>query len=355
MNSTDNVCALTAFSSGAGCGCKIAPSVLREILHSEMEWPVDPRVIVGNAESDDAAVIDIGGEQLLISTTDFFMPMVDDARSFGKIAAANALSDVYAMGGKPIAATAILGWPVSKIPVQQAQQVLEGARLVCSVAGIQISGGHSIESPEPFFGLNVNGLVKREHLKRNGGAKEGDLIFITKPLGNGIITTAAKRGIALEEDIQTATRFMSTLNQVGQALGELPYVTSMTDVTGFGLIGHLLEMCDASKATAEIDWTHIPRYPFLKSYTDQFVYPDMITKNHSAFSQRVSALNAEQMLVLNDPQTSGGLLITIDASHAHDLQALLLAHGIHGACTQPIGKFIHASGNPSIILLNHLG
>ena len=337
MNPLDNTCALTSYSSGAGCGCKIAPATLREILHSDAAWPVDPRVLVGHDEHDDAAVIDIGGDQLLISTTDFFMPMVDDARSFGKIAAANALSDVYAMGGKPIAATAILGWPVSKIPIHHAQQVLEGARLICSIAGIQISGGHSIESPEPFFGLNVNGLVHHHHLKRNGGAKPGDLIFLTKPLGNGIISTAAKRGIAKADDIATATRFMTTLNQVGEALGQAAFVTSMTDVTGFGFIGHLLEMCDASQTSAELNWNSIPKYPFLKSYTDQFVYPDMTTKNHSAFSSRVCPLNAEQMLVLNDPQTSGGLLITVDKNSIEDFQNIIATHGVLGEMTKPIG------------------
>ncbi|MFM7813200.1 MAG: selenide, water dikinase SelD, partial [Flavobacteriales bacterium] len=266
-----------------------------------------------------------------------------DARAFGKIAAANALSDVYAMGGKPIAATAILGWPVSKLSTHHAQQVLEGARLVCSVAGIQISGGHSIESPEPFFGLNVNGLVKREHLKRNGGARPGDLIFLTKPLGNGIMSTAAKRGVAVSEDLESATRFMCTLNQVGEALGKQHFVTSMTDVTGFGLIGHLLEMCDASKTSAELNWSQIPRYPFLKKYTDQFIYPDMTTKNHSAFSSRVSALNAEQMLVLNDPQTSGGLLVTIEKNSIDEFRSIIGSFNILGEMNHPMGQMITPS------------
>lgn len=331
---------LTSYSKGAGCGCKIAPSVLMEILKTTDDFPADVKLLVGNESNDDASVYDLGGGQCLIGTTDFFMPVVDDAYLFGKIAAANALSDVYAMGGKPITALAILGWPVDKLSPSLAQQVLEGARFMCRMAGITLAGGHSIESPEPFFGLSVNGLASNTHIKRNNTAQEGDYIFLTKPLGNGIITTAAKRGAVSETDYATCVSYMSNLNKIGEELGRMEGVHAMTDVTGFGLAGHLIEMCEGSGLSAEIQFSNVPVYPFLSTYLDQFIYPDMTTKNYSHYASKMNTLDAKQLFTLCDPQTSGGLLVAVEESAISAFQSLCADYGVPEGNQKPIGRFI---------------
>jgi selenide,water dikinase len=331
---------LTAYSKGAGCGCKISPSALREILLTTENFPTDPRLIVGNDTNDDASVIDLGNEQCLISTTDFFMPVVDDARTFGKIAATNALSDVYAMGGKPLTALAILGWPIDKLPASMAAEVLDGARFICRVAGITLAGGHSIESAEPFFGLSVNGLVAKEHIKRNSGAQAGDLLFMTKPLGMGIITTAAKRGLAEKSHLEECIGYMCTLNKVGEELGKMTGVHALTDVTGFGLAGHLIEMCVASGLSAEVDFSSIPVFPFLQAYLDKMIYPDMTMKNYSFFSGKINQLNAQQLFTLCDPQTSGGLLVSVSPEAVDDYKNVVAAYGHTSLATTSIGKMI---------------
>lgn len=328
---------LTAFSKGAGCGCKISPAVLKEILRTSNEFPSDTRLLVGNESNDDASVFDLGNGTCLISTTDFFMPVVDDAYTFGKIAAANALSDIYAMGGKPITALAILGWPVDKLTPELAQQVLEGARFICRIAGITLAGGHSIESAEPIFGLSVNGLVKKEQFKRNNTAAIGDLLYITKPLGVGIITTAAKRGQARSEDLETCISYMCTLNKLGESLGLMDGINALTDVTGFGLAGHLIEMCEGSDCGAELDFDQIPVFPFLSYYLDQFIYPDMTTKNFSFYSSKISELNAKQLFTLCDPQTSGGLLIAVSPESKEEYLALIAQYGLQGIADNCIG------------------
>ena len=223
---------LTQYSHGAGCGCKIAPAVLEEILKTTMPTQFTENLLVGNSSNDDAAAYDMGNGMALIATTDFFTPIVDDARDFGRIAAANAISDVYAMGGKPVMAIAILGWPVDKLPVSLAQQVLEGARVVCAEAGIPLAGGHSIDSTEPLFGLAVNGFCATECIKRNNTAREGDLLFLTKPLGTGILSTAQKRGMLSDAHHAILTLQLTQLNKLGEALGRIKGVTAMTDVTG---------------------------------------------------------------------------------------------------------------------------
>src|SRR6187401_1552261 len=249
---------LTQYSHGAGCGCKIAPKVLDEILKSNISFPDTKNLLVGNSSKDDAAVYDLENGMALISTTDFFMPIVDDAFDFGRIAAANSISDVYAMGGKPLLAIAILGWPVEKLPVELAQRIIEGGRTVCAEAGIPLAGGHSIDSPEPIFGLAVTGIVSKENLKQNNTAQSGDLIFLTKPLGVGILSTAQKRGLLKEGHLQLMIEQMTMLNKIGEASGKIKGVTAMTDVTGFGLFGHLIEMAESSGVSAEIFYTKIP-------------------------------------------------------------------------------------------------
>lgn len=326
--------ALTQYSKGAGCGCKISPEVLRQVIGEGDGLPSDPRLLVGYDTADDAAVVQLNESQAVISTVDFFMPIVDDAFEFGRIAAANALSDVYAMGGTPLTAVAILGWPVEKLPASLAARVTEGGRYMCRMAGIQLSGGHSVDSPEPFFGLAVTGLVNLQSIKRNSTAREGDVLFLTKPLGSGIITTAAKRGCCRAEDLELAISYMCTLNKVGEELGRMEHVNALTDITGFGLLGHLVEMCEGSGTRAEIMFSAVPKFPFLKSYLDQFIYPDSTTRNYSAYASKVNELSSEQLFVLCDPQTSGGLLISVAPEAAQSVSSLLAAHGLFHS---PIG------------------
>ncbi len=303
---------LTQFSHGSGCGCKISPQVLEQILFSSKKYAEFPDLLVGNTTKDDAAVYRISGDKAIISTTDFFMPIVDDAFQFGGIASANALSDVYAMGGKPLMAIAILGWPVDKIPTSVAQQVMEGARAICAKANIPLAGGHSIDSPEPIFGLAVTGMVDTDHLKTNASAQVGDLIYVTKPLGVGILSAAQKRGKAAPEDHQRAVHQMLQLNTLGASVSSLKGVTAITDVTGFGLMGHLIEVCEASGVSAQLQYADVPLIENLKTYLDQFIYPDMTMKNFSTYSSKTTTLSGEQLFTLCDPQTSGGLLICVN-------------------------------------------
>src|SRR6185503_9399945 len=264
---------LTQYSHGAGCGCKISPAILDTILHSTVKQTVDARLLVGNDTRDDAAVFDLGNGMALISTTDFFMPIVDDAYDFGRIASANAISDVYAMGGKPVLAIAILGWPVDKIPAEAAQKVLEGARAVCAEAGITLAGGHSIDCPEPVFGLAVNGLVIPGHLKKNSTAEVGCQLYLTKSLGVGVLSTAQKRGVLRPEDAAIALASMVTLNKLGETFGQWDSVKAMTDVTGFGLLGHLAEMCEGSGVSAVLKYDSVPVIGSLSRYLEEGCIP----------------------------------------------------------------------------------
>ena len=314
---------LTQYSHGAGCGCKIAPAVLDRILKSEGSHPAFSKLLVGNESKDDAAVYDLENGTCLISTTDFFMPIVDDAFTFGAIASANAISDVYAMGGRPLMALAILGWPVEKLSPELAQQVLDGSRSVCAKANIPLAGGHSIDSPEPIFGLAVSGLVNKTNLKKNNTAKPGDRLYLTKPLGAGIITTAQKRGLADAADVAEAVRWMTELNAIGAELGELPYVTALTDITGFGLLGHVIEVCEGSGVSAEIHYPQVPLMNNLKSYTDRFIYPDNTMRNWQSFEKKVEGIGSESLLTLCDPQTSGGLLVCVDQGAQIDFEQFM--------------------------------
>ena len=326
---------LTQYSHGAGCGCKISPAVLDTILHSELEKPSFSSLLVGNESRDDAAVFDLGDGTCVVSTTDFFMPIVDDPFTFGGIASVNAISDIYAMGGEPLMAIAILGWPISKLAPEVARRVLEGSRDVCGRAGIPLAGGHSIDCPEPVFGLAVTGRLKKENLKRNDSATPGSLLYLTKPLGIGIITTAQKKGIVEEAHLKRAIDTMLTLNLAGSAFGKLPFVTALTDVTGFGLLGHLSEVCEGSGLSAEIEFDKIPRFDFLDAYIRQNSLPGGTTRNWASYGSKISAVSDFQKAVLADPQTSGGLLVAVEATHAPDFEKVLAQHG-HEA--RPFGR-----------------
>jgi selenide,water dikinase len=329
---------LTQFSHGAGCGCKISPEVLNKILKNNETTDHFKNLLVGNQSRDDAAVYDLENGTALISTTDFFMPIVDDPFEFGMIAAANAISDIYAMGGKPLLAVAILGFPVEKLSPEIAQQIIAGGRKVCADANIPLAGGHSIDSHEPIFGLAVNGLVEINNLKKNNTAKEDDLLFLTKPLGVGIITSAAKRGLAKEEDLKAVVQSMSTLNKIGEELGKIKGVHALTDITGFGLLGHLAEMCEGSNLSAEIYFENIPLLTDLDFYLDKFIYPDMTTKIFSSLSKKVNELSAKQLFITCDPQTSGGLLVAVAQDAVAEFQKAAEKFNLKDLVAKPIGK-----------------
>ena len=331
---------LTQHSHGAGCGCKISPKILDQILKSNLSFPGSNKLIVGNHSKDDAAVLDIGNGIALISTTDFFMPIVDDPYNFGRIAAANAISDIYAMGGKPILAIAILGWPVNVLPPEVAQKVIEGGRSICMEAGIPLAGGHSIDSPEPIFGLAVNGLVPTKNVKQNNTARENDYLYLTKPLGVGILTTAEKKGILKPGHLELAARQMMQLNKIGEALGAIEAVTAMTDVTGFGLLGHLVEMAEGSTLSAEIDIRDIPLITQdINDYIDQRSVPGGTTRNWDSYGDKIAGVNKYYQAILADPQTSGGLLISVDPSGTSEVEAILADFGLDSHL-KPIGRFI---------------
>nr|MBC7614318.1 selenide, water dikinase SelD [Pseudopedobacter sp.] len=314
---------LTQYSHGAGCGCKISPAVLDKILHSGIKYEADKNLLVGNDTRDDAAAYDLGNGMALISTTDFFMPIVDDAFDFGRIASANAISDVYAMGGKPVLAIAILGWPIDKLAPEVAQKVLEGARSICAEAGITLAGGHSIDCPEPVFGLAVNGMVDIKNLKQNSTATAGCKLYLTKALGVGILTTAQKKGILKSEHADIAPKSMSKLNNIGEVIGKLDYVKAMTDVTGFGLLGHLSEMCEGSNLQAEIDFTKVPKLTVIDEYLDQKSIPGGTNRNWDSYSHKIGEITQRQKYILADPQTSGGLLVAVEPEFAASFEVLL--------------------------------
>jgi selenide,water dikinase len=333
---------LTQYSHGAGCGCKISPMVLDKILKSNFALPDNDRLLVGNHSKDDAAVLDLGNGTALISTTDFFMPIVDDPFQFGRIASANAISDVYAMGGKPILAIAILGWPVNVLAPEIAQQVIEGSRSICAEAGISLAGGHSIDSPEPIFGLAVNGIASISRIKQNNTAEEGDILFLTKPLGVGILTTAEKKGILKPAHQSIAANQMMQLNKIGESLGKMDEVNAMTDVTGFGLLGHLVEMAEGSGLSAEVNFNNIPLItPDLFEYLKRKAVPGGTNRNWDSYGDKISIEEQFETRknILADPQTSGGLLIAIKESGIPALQKLFMEFGLDNAL-KPIGRVI---------------
>ena len=316
---------LTSYSHGAGCGCKIAPGVLHEMLSWMSRDKTFPNLIIGNDTKDDAAVVDLGDGTGIVSTTDFFMPIVDDPHTFGRIAAANAISDIYAMGGTPLMSIAILGWPIDKLPPEVAGAVLEGGRSVCDDAGIPLAGGHSIDSPEPIFGLAVTGRVMLDQLKANASAKVGDQLFLTKPLGVGMISTAQKKGVVKDEHIKAATKSMATLNKIGVELAQIEGVNAMTDVTGFGLMGHLLEMCQGSRVSTEIDFDSIPTFDTeaLRDYHAKGCVPGGARRNYASYGADLDLPEGFKRDLLCDPQTSGGLLVSVEAGSVEEVRRVL--------------------------------
>lgn len=336
---------LTEYSHGAGCGCKIAPAVLDRILSSSLSFEQDPNLLVGNQSRDDAAAYDIGGGQVALSTTDFFMPICDDPFDFGRIAATNAISDIYAMGGRPVMAIAILGWPVDKLAPEIAAQVIDGGRTACAAAGIQLAGGHSIDAPEPIFGLAVTGLVGKENLKQNNTARAGDSLFLTKPLGIGILTTAEKQKKLRAEDQTLARDTMCILNAIGTELAQLETVSALTDVTGFGLLGHLSEMCEGSNLHARLNFSAVPMLAPVKDYLALGCIPGGTLRNFDSYGHKIGPLDPLQQQVLCDPQTSGGLLVAASDPSAAELHSCFAAAGLE---LVPIGHLL-APGGSSLI------
>jgi selenide, water dikinase len=328
---------LTQYSHGAGCGSKISPAVLESILHSDLPKTKFAALLVGNESKDDAAVYDLGDGNCIVSTTDFFTPIVDDPFTFGAIASVNAISDVYAMGGEPLMAIAILGWPIDKISPAVAREVLEGSRKVCAEAGIPLAGGHSIDCPEPVFGLAVTGRLKKEHLKRNDTAKEGSLLYLTKPLGIGIVTTAQKKGIVQEQHLKIAIETMLTLNKLGAEFGKLSYVNALTDVTGFGLLGHLSEVCEGSGLSAEIEFRRVPKFDFLDSYIQQKSMPGGTERNWQSYEHKIGPVSESQRAILADPQTSGGLLVSVDGDKVNEFEDFVRGEGYE---LKPLGRLV---------------
>lgn len=332
---------LTQYSHGGGCGCKIAPAQLQQILGKLPLAMPDPRLLVGTETSDDAAVYQLNETQALVLTTDFFMPIVDDPVDFGRIAATNALSDIYAMGGTPILALAVLGMPINTLPMEAIQGIMQGGHSVCQEAGIPLAGGHSIDSPEPIFGLVAAGLVHPQNLKRNATAQPGDVLILTKPLGIGVMTTAVKKGKLTPEGYAEVLSVMTQRNQIGSVLAQNPTVHSMTDVTGFGLFGHLLEICRGAGLKALLDQEKIPIMPEAKKLAQEGIFPGAAGRNWEGYKHEISAQGLEdwEQLLLADPQTSGGLLVTIEANAAADMLAQIHQAGyakasIIGLCAE---------------------
>ena len=328
---------LTQYSHGAGCGCKISPKVLDVILAGSGAQNLDPKLWVGNASRDDAAVYALDDERGVVSTTDFFMPIVDDPYDFGRIAATNAISDIYAMGGDPLMAIAILGWPVNVLAPEVAREVIRGGRAVCDEAGIPLAGGHSIDAPEPIFGLAVTGVVLKRHMKRNDSATAGCRLYLSKPLGIGILTTAEKQSKLRPEEVGLACEWMCTLNKPGSRFGKLEGVTAMTDVTGFGLLGHLLEMADGSGLTAQLQFAAVPRLPGVDYYLTQGCVPGGTQRNFDSYGEKVAPLTDEQKNLLCDPQTSGGLLVAVTPEGEAEFLAVAAELGLVLA---PIGALV---------------
>ncbi|WP_345977144.1 selenide, water dikinase SelD [Sulfurimonas sp. HSL3-7] len=319
---------LTQYSHGAGCGCKISPKLLKTILESTRETIEYPQLLVGNATNDDAAAFDLGNGTSVLSTTDFFMPIVDDPFTFGRIAATNAISDIYAMGGKPLMAISIFGWPINTLDADVAQQVIDGGRAVCEEAGIPLAGGHSIDSPEPIFGLAVTGLAENKNIKRNDTAEVECALFLTKPLGIGILTTAQKQGKISEGDIQVAIDAMCTLNKIGAEIARLEGVTALTDVTGFGLLGHLTEICDGSNISAIVRFDDVPVLDNVKKYLAMECVPGGTRRNFESYGHKIGPMTSEQQDILCDAQTSGGLLCAVRKDALDDFLRITASAGL---------------------------
>jgi selenide,water dikinase len=326
---------LTQYSHGGGCGCKIAPAVLAQMLASMPKPPSYPNLMVGTESSDDAAVYRLNENQAIVVTTDFFMPIVDDARDFGRIAATNALSDVYAMGASPILALAIVGMPVDKLPLDTIRDILAGGTAVCEAAGIPIAGGHTIDAPEPIYGLVAVGIAHPDHIKRNDRARAGDVLILGKPLGVGILSAAMKKGDLSAAGYQEMLDTTTQLNRVGTQFGEMADVHAMTDVTGFALLGHLLEMCRGSKLGAKIHFAQLPILPTALQLAHQGYATGAAERNWASYGAEVNLpkdFPEWQRKLLCDPQTSGGLLVACAPSAVDKILAAFHADGFAAAC-----------------------
>ena len=326
---------LTQYSHGAGCGCKISPMLLDEILSNSKDDTSYPNLLIGNSNKDDAAAYDIGDGRSVVSTTDFFMPIVDDPFTFGQIAATNAISDIYAMGAQPLMAISIFGWPIDKLDAKTASDVIEGGRFTCKEAGIALAGGHSIDSPEPIFGLAVTGIAENKNLMTNNGATDDCLIYLTKPIGIGILTTAQKQNKIQNDDIMPAIKAMTTLNKIGAKIAKLKGVKAMTDVTGFGLLGHLIEVCEASKISAQIRFNDVELLPKVETYRQLGCIPGGSRKNFASYGNKVTQMTQQQREILCDAQTSGGLLIFVQKDFQDEFEQFLKQQNMS---LKPIGR-----------------
>lgn len=330
---------LTSFSKASGCGCKLPPALLSQILDGFTTGKSFPNLLVGNDTADDASVIRLQDDLALLQTVDFFTPIVNDAFAFGSIGAANAISDIYAMGGKPLMANVILGFPADAIAVEEIRAILNGAAAVCAEAGIPMAGGHSINISELVFGLSVTGTVHPDKIKTNAGALQGDMLLLTKPLGTGILGAAIKRGLAGEEEEKILIQHCSKLNNVGEALGSIQGVHAMTDVTGFGFYGHLLEMCKGAGLAAEVQFDAIPLLEIARPFAAKFVLPDNTFRNANAVKDYVKTSVKEAFAFLNDPQTNGGLLLSVAPDAVNEVKEVLKKFD-GSSFQEPIGYFL---------------
>ena len=341
---------LTSLAHGGGCGCKLAPSVLRQLMANQPLAHPYSQLLVGTETGDDAAVWRLDDGNCIIATTDFFMPMVDDPFDFGRIAAANAISDIYAMGGTPIMALAILGMPIDKIAPETIRMILDGGRTLCAEAGIPIAGGHSIDCPEPVYGLAVIGTCHAENIRRNSEAQPGDALILTKALGVGVYSSAVKKDLLSPENYAEMVASMTKLNRIGTRLAKDGDVHAITDVTGFGLLGHALEMAQGSKASISINWSALPFLADAASLVQQGCVTGASHRNWSSYGEHI-ALPADmgdwQRHLLTDPQTSGGLLVACAPARAEELLRLIIGDGY--AAARIIGRV--TEGQPAVTLV----
>jgi selenide,water dikinase len=348
MNAPEKI-RLTEFSHGGGCGCKIAPAVLTEILASTPIRGLPPELLVGTETSDDAAVYRLNEHQALVATTDFFTPIVDDPYDFGRIAATNAISDIYAMGGRPIMALAIVGMPLEKLPVSVIQKILEGGESVCAAVGIPIAGGHSIDTLEPIYGLVALGLVHPHKVKKNSDARAGDVLVLGKPLGVGILSAALKKGKISDAGYRQMLDYTTQLNTPGEPLAEMPGVHALTDVTGFGLAGHLLELCRGSKLAAEVRFDAVPVIAEALEWARQGLATGASERNWKGYGadvQMPAGAPAWMQKLLSDPQTSGGLLVACEPQAEGAVQKAFTERGFAEART--IGRLV--AGAPRLTI-----
>lgn len=342
---------LTSLSHGGGCGCKIAPGVLSEILKGTSSMPVPPQLLVGIETADDAAVYQLNDEQALIATTDFFMPIVDDPYDFGRIAATNAISDVYAMGGTPIMALALVGMPINVLSTEVIGKILEGGNAVCRAAGIPIAGGHTIDSVEAIYGLVALGLVHPKRVKRNADARVGDRLILGKALGVGVLSAALKKDQLDPRGYEQMVATTTKLNTPGPELAALPGVHALTDVTGFGLAGHGLELARGAHADVRIEWTRVPLLPGVRELAAQGMVTGASGRNWAGYGADVvlpEGFAAADKALLTDPQTSGGLLVSCDAASVPEVMAIFRRHGF--AVAAEIGEVTAANGASRLIV-----